>query len=136
MPSLPRLPVTLVCPGVTLPNKTATMFGCLTPAHYSDGGVTRRMVEILLAGQSVAQSAGEAAHNVFEGVADQAFLDLGRLRRALGDLCPGRFHLSGAGPALFSMPSGPDEFQRVSAAMQPHGVAVHLVHTVPAPRPG
>ncbi len=130
LPPPPRLAVTLVCPGVTLPNKTATMFGYLTPAHYSDGGVTRRMVEILLGGRSVAHSAGAAVHNVFEEVATQAFLDLGRVQQALNDLAPGRFHLSGAGPALFALSSDQEEFQKTSAALQGHRVGVHLVQTV------
>ena len=44
LPPLPPVPVTLVCPRTTLPNKTASMYACLTPAHFSDGGVTRRIV--------------------------------------------------------------------------------------------
>lgn len=130
LPPLPSLPVTLVCPGATLPNKTATMFGCLTPAHYSDGGVTRRMIEILLGDQSVGQAAGGAVHNVFEQIAAQAFLDLAWLQQVLSDLSPGRFHLSGAGPALFAFPSGEDEFRSVSAALQRYGIGVYLVRTV------
>jgi 4-diphosphocytidyl-2-C-methyl-D-erythritol kinase len=133
LPALPTLPVTLVCPNLTLPNKTATMYGGLTPAHYSDGGVTRRMIQILVGGQFVAESLEGLMHNAFEPLAPQAFLDwgwdLGWLLGELDRLAPGRFHLSGAGPALFSLPSDEYEYQRIADALQPYGMGVYLVHT-------
>ena len=68
--------------------------------------------------------------NVFEEVASHMFLDLGWLQGELSDLTPNHFHLTGAGPALFGLPSNESEYQRVAEALSPYGVEVHLVHTM------
>ncbi len=129
LPTLPRVPVTLVCPRTTLPNKTAALYSRLTPSHFSDGGITRRVVEILAGGQFLVESVSGLIQNVFEDVAAQAFLDLGWLRLTLRDWAPDRFHLAGAGPAMFSLPSNESEYQRFAQALRPYGVEVYLVHT-------
>ena len=128
---LPPLPVTLICPDITLPDKTAAMYSKLTPASFSDGGVTRRMIQILSEGQIVGESVGGLIHNAFDEVAWMAFPDLLPVRQTLGLLSPGRFHLSGAGPALFALPSSETDRQDVADALQPYGVVVYLVNTVP-----
>ena len=129
LPPLPSLPVTLICPDISVPNKTASMYSYLTSARYSDGGVTRRMVEILVGGQFVGQSVPGLIHNVFEEVAPQVFMDFGWLQQQVGALAPDRFHLSGAGPALFALPSTEIEYERVAQALQPYPVEVYFVHT-------
>ena len=133
LPALASLPVTLVCPNNTVPNKTSTLYSCLRPAHYSDGGTTRRMIEILTGGQFVGQSVAGFISNVFEEVAPEVFLDLAWIQQSLGS--PGRFHLCGSGPALFSLPSSEDEYQRVVQALQFCAAEVYLSHTV-APQTG
>ena len=130
LPPLPYLSTTLVCPDISVPNKTASMYSYLTPAHYSDGGVTRRMEEILAGGQSASESVPGLIHNVFEEVAPQVFPDFAWLKQELNALAPGRFHLSGSGPALFALSSSENECQRVALALKPYLVKVYLVHTV------
>ena len=130
LPPLPYLPLTLVCPDISVPNKTATMYSRLTPAHYSDGGITRRMVEILAGGQFVSESVPDLIYNVFEEVAPQVFPDFGWLHQEVSALAPGRFHLSGSGPALFALHSSETEYQRVARALNPYPVDVYLVNTV------
>ena len=129
LPSLPPVPITLVCPRTTLPNKTATLYSCLTPANFSDGGITRRIVEILAGGQFVVESVAGLIQNVFEEIAPQVFLDLGWLQLSLGDWAPNQFHLTGAGPAMFSLPSSESEYERFAEGLRPYGVEVYLVHT-------
>ncbi len=123
---LPSLPVTLICPQSTIPNKTSRMYSLLTPAHYSDGGVTRRMIHALIGGGF----APDLMYNVFEAVASQAFSDLSWLYQRSGGPTSERLHLCGAGPAWFTLPSSEDEFHRLSDALQPHAVGVYLVNTV------
>ena len=130
LPALPSTPVTLVCPRTTLPNKTATLYSSLTPAHFSDGGVTRRIVGIMAGGQFVAESVAGLFQNVFEEVASQMFQDLGWLKGELSELTQSHFHLTGAGPALFGLPSNQSEYRRIAEALSPYGVEVHLVHTM------
>lgn len=134
LPPLPRMPAILICPDFTLQNKTAAMYSKLTPKSFSDGGVTRRMIQILAGGQFVGDSIGGLIHNAFEEVAWLAFPDLSSVRQTLDHLAPGRFHLSGSGPALFALPSLETDGQVVADALQPHRVGVYLVHTV-SPKP-
>ena len=130
---LPTLPVTLICPASTIPNKTSKMYSMITQANYSDGGVTSSMIEALAGGSFTP----DHIHNVFESVVWQAFPDLRWLHQESVESSSGRLHLCGAGPAWFILPSSEDEFQRLSHALQPHGVEVYLVNTVtPAHWPG
>ena len=135
LPPLPRLPVTLVFPATTVANKTAGMYSRITLAHYSDGGVTRRMVETLAGGQFIAEAVPGMVYNAFEDVAPQAFPDLDWLRRDLGEIAPGRFRLAGAGPAMFAMGLSEDEDNRVQQALKPYPADVYFAHTItPGPK--
>ena len=130
LPALPPLPVTLVCPGTTVANKTAGMYSRITLAHYSDGGVTRRVVETLAGGQFIAEAVPGMVYNAFEDVAPQAFPDYDWLRLDLAEMAPGRFHLSGAGPAMFALGLSEDEHNRVEQALKPYPVDVYFAHTI------
>ena len=124
--SLPSIPVTLICPAATIPGKTARMYSRITPEHYSDGERTNQLAQILGRGEFVAHM----QNNIFEQVAFQEFPELEVLRRQVESVIDKDVHLSGAGPALYCLPSGEDEFQRVSHALQPYGARVYLVHTI------
>ncbi len=129
LPPLPPMAVILVCPKFTVPNKTASVYSSLTPGQYSDGGITCRMTEILLSGQFVRESVAGLLYNVFDEVASRVFPGLGQIRQRLDDLAPGRYHLSGAGPGLFGLPSSESDYQWVANALQPYGAEVYLVVT-------
>ncbi len=126
LPSLPPLGVLLICPRETVPNKTATLFSRLTAGHYSDGGITRQMVATLMAGQFVVGM----VHNVFEEVAINVFPGLNPIYRRLEGLTPSPLRLSGAGPALFCLPAGPEDFSRVSQALPAYQARAYLVQTI------
>lgn len=130
LPALPPLPVTLVCPGTTVANKTAGMYSRITLAHYSDGGVTRRVVETLAGGQFIADAVPGMVYNAFEDVAPQAFPDYDWLRLDLAEMAPGRFRLTGAGPAMFALGLSEDEHNRVEQALKPYPVDVYFAHTI------
>ncbi len=130
---LPSVPVTLICPTATFPDKTSRMFSRLTPGHYSDGEWTSRLEENLGGDEFVA----DMQYNVFEQVAFQEFPELDDLRLQVELAAGAEVHLSGAGPALYLLPSGEDEFQRVSHALQHSSAQVYLVHTIsPGSVPG
>ena len=122
---LQSLPVTLICPSATIPDKTARMYSRLTTDQYTDGDWTERLAGILEADGFVA----DMQYNVFEQVAFQEFPELEVLRQQVRSATGSAVHLSGAGPALYCLPSSEDEFQRVSHALQPYGARVYLVHT-------
>ena len=123
---LPSMPVILICPNDTISNKTREMYSHLTSANYSDGEATDLLEEILQAGRFVP----DMLHNVFEERAFKMFPGLNSILQRVSCTVPNRFHLSGSGPALFSLPSTEDEFLRVSTALQASEVRVYLVRTV------
>ena len=125
LPALPALPLTLICPHSTIPNKTAFMYSRLNQSHYSDGGITTRMAQILTGGQFVV----DMVYNVFESVAFEAFPHLDVLFTNVDRCSSVRPHLAGAGPTLFCLPSSEEEHGRVKKALHPLGIEAYLVHT-------
>ena len=121
--------VTLICPLATLENKTPRLYAELTPSDYSDGDITRKMVENLKAGRCAAA----LRYNVFEAAAFKMFPKLEELYRLVERVTGRRPHLSGSGPTLFCMPSGEAERFRLAKALQPHGAEAYFVHTLGRP---
>jgi len=136
LPSLPPMAMTLVFPDLVIPNKTASMYSRLTMAQFSDGGVTRQMIQILTAGQFVRQSVGGLVFNAFSEVAAQAYPELVELCRLAADQGAAPMHLCGAGPAMFTLPSSEEQHQMIVEQLQPHGAGVYLVSTLPPDRCG
>ena len=130
LPPLPPLAVTLVFPDLVIPNKTAAMYSKLTLAQFSDGGVTRQMVQILSTGQFVRESVGGLIFNAFSELASRTYPVLMELSREVANQGGPALHLCGAGPALFTLPSSQEEHQRIVELLQPHSAGVYLVNTV------
>ncbi len=132
LPSPPGADATLICPRVTLEGKTARLYGELTPAHYGKGEATRRMTKNLRGGRY----AEDSLHNVFEAVAFRVFPALAGLRRLAERVTGRRPHLSGAGPALFYLPSAEEEYFRLAEALPPHQAEAYFVRTLGRAGPG
>ena len=130
LPPLPPIRLTLVFPDLAISDKTRRMYSRLTPAHYSDGGVTRRLVQLLMGGQFVAESIRGCVYNVFQDVAEWEFPALAQMRRAAQERGGPDLYLCGAGPAMFAIPSSETEHRAAAEALQPMGAAVYLVTTI------
>ena len=130
LPALAQLPLLLVFPDETIPEKTRRLYSQITPAHYSDGGVTRGVVQTMMEGRLVESG----LRNVFEEVAFGAFPGLDSLYRLLAHNVTGRPHLSGAGPALFCIPSNEQEHQKTVQALRGQPAFALLVRAI-MPRP-
>jgi 4-diphosphocytidyl-2-C-methyl-D-erythritol kinase len=126
LPPLLKLPMLLICPAESLGDKTRTLYSRITPAHYSDGGVTRRMLETLMAGQFVV----DCVYNVFEQVAFQTFPELGVIYNRVREATGIRPHLSGSGPGMFCVPGGEEERERLNKALQPYGTKAYLINAI------
>ena len=122
--------LTLVFPDMRVRDKTKTMYSRLTPANYSDGGITRRMLQILAGGQAVRESVRSCVYNAFDDLASWEFPLLLEMRREVAAQGGPELHLCGAGPALFAVPSGDTDHQAVADTLQPRGIGVYLVSTV------
>ena len=126
LPTKPGVGVILICPRSTLENKTARMYAQLTPAHYSDGGVTRRMAANLLAGRLVE----DGLHNVFTEPALAVFPGLAELYNQVWEIARRRPQLSGAGPALFILPAAETDYLRLANALHTDRAAAYFVRTI------
>lgn len=135
LPSIPTMYLSLVFPDINVSEKTKKMYSKLTPANYSDGGVTNRMLQILAGGQAVRESVRNCVYNAFEELASWEFPLLEEMRRAVTARGGPDLHLCGAGPALFGIPGSDVEHQVVIDTLQPQGAEVCLVSTVGAVPP-
>ena len=103
----PQKEMVLLVPPVALPNKTATMYGRLTPELYTDGRATRRLQRCLDEGE---RPSWAHLFNVFSFVAafdfdanTEAFdSNILNYRRAMLDAGAPFVFLAGSGPALFT----------------------------------
>lgn len=126
LPSQRGVSVSLICPESLVIDKTARLYGRLSAGHFSDGGVTRRLVQNLMAGQW----ADDLSHNVFESLALQEFPGLSVIIDAVDSAAGRRPHLSGAGPALFLYSSSQVEHERVVRALQGYRAQAYFVRTL------
>jgi 4-diphosphocytidyl-2-C-methyl-D-erythritol kinase len=129
MPKLPPFNLTLVFPDLEVADKTRFMYSRLTSAHYSDGGITRRLVLLLTGGGFVVESIRGCVFNVFQDIAEWEFPVIGQMRRSVLERGGPELYLCGAGPAMFAIPSSETDHRTVAEALQPLGAGVYLVTT-------
>ena len=130
LPGLPAFRVTLVFPDLAIAGKTARMYSRVTPAHYSDGGVARRLAQLLMGEAFAVESIRGGIYNVFQDIAEWEFPVLAALRRAAREQGGPELHLCGAGPAMFGLPASEGEHRAVVDALSPMGAGVYLVTAV------
>lgn len=126
LPTRPGIALTLVCPDIRLEAKTARLYSRLTRFHFSDGGLTRWLVQNLMSGLY----SDDLFYNAFESVAFEEFPGLQKVSDSVEAAAGRRPHLTGAGPALFLMSSSEEEHARVIEALQPHGAQAYFVRTL------
>jgi 4-diphosphocytidyl-2-C-methyl-D-erythritol kinase len=128
LPDPPRAHLVLFTPPITLPAKTAELYGRLTPAHFTDGARSRRLAEKLRS-----EKAPSAADyfNIFDAVADDVFSGLREYRRALEDAAGAPALLAGAGPSLFAICRDAEHAAAaVDELTKRHRLHAHAVTTV------
>ena len=126
LPAKAGAPVTLVCPNTTLGAKTSRLYSRLMPYHYSDGGVTLRLVQDMIGGYY-----GDGLFtNAFESVAFSEFDSLTEVFNTVESACGRRPHLTGSGPGLFLLPSSEEEYSRISKALPPDLARAYFVRTL------
>lgn len=118
----------LLNPGLQMPeNKTAQLYRALYRNDFSDGSITKQLVNFLQAGQRPSPS---LLFNTFERVAYERFPELEHFRRAMVEAGADYVRLSGSGPTLFTLLSRQDEAARIAQALQEAGLQVFLATTV------
>ena len=126
LPQLPVLEMLLVAPAQSIVAKTPTMYRALRPDDFSDGARTRA-VSGDLAGQALTSA---DCCNAFERAAREIFPGLADVWDKVAEVTQHPPRLSGAGPAMYVMPSSESERIRVAESLQGSGAAAYLVRTI------
>jgi 4-diphosphocytidyl-2-C-methyl-D-erythritol kinase len=124
-----------VAPGVLLATppqdhrgeKTAAMFGALTPDHYTEGDATLGVRETVRSGRMIVD---EDLNNAFEHVVAKMQPETERAMEALRALgyVP---HLAGAGPSFFLLyPGGADLAHELSGRIRELGFEPRTAHAM------
>ena len=118
----------LVCPDITLESKTARLYAMLSPHSHTDGRLTRSLAHSIHRGQL----SSDMLFNVFEQVAMDAFPGLDRAMEDMNQAGAEFVHLSGTGPALYSLVEDPSEGQRMVGRLAGMGRTGHVLRTTGA----
>ncbi len=131
LPPLPHMWVVLAVPPVPrLTGKTKQLYASLKATDYTDGQITRRLVEELRAGREVAPS---LLFNAFEKVAFTHFTELSVYWQHMVEIGATDVHLAGSGPALFTLVKDRARAEDLSIRLQlqQQGLEVYLTDTLP-----
>ncbi len=127
IPQLAGTQVVLAVPPVPLlEEKTRQLYDSLTPAHYTDGWITGRVVEALKTGGEFDPS---MLFNTFENVAFDRFSGLNTAREHFIKLGAPFVHLAGSGPALYTMLDDKDRAEELCALLEKQNMQAFLAET-------
>lgn len=130
LPPLPHRWVVLLMPPVPrLPGKTKQLYDSLRAAHYTDGQITRRLVESLTVGSEFTPS---LLFNTFEKVALTHFSALGVFQEHMLKAGATDIHLAGSGPALFTLVKDKTQAEEIYTRLQQQKLETYLVETLAA----
>ena len=130
LPDAQPIWLTLLVPGHTLASKTARLYQHLTPALWTSGTRTERMAAAISQGLPLTP---DLAGNVFEQVAAEVFPTIPAYEEALLDAGASSAHLSGAGPALFSVFASEAEARAVAHGAEARGFKPFVARTLSTP---
>ena len=120
------LPVLLVAPAQTIEGKTPTLYRALDSSDFSDGAETRRLANNVAWGNL---TSGDC-RNAFERPAKAIFPGLADVWEKTAEVAKHPPQLSGAGPAIFCIPSDEGERNSVAEALQDTGARAYLVRAI------
>lgn len=116
----------LVNPG--FPISTADVFSALEPEDWSSGHVTHSLASAVIIGEEP-----RLGVNSLQPVATRLYPDLARCIRRLEDVSGAPALLSGSGPTVFTVVSGPDVGNQGRSRMERYGYWSRVVTAVPSP---
>lgn len=126
LPELRSGEMLLVIPAESLDAKTPTMYRALRPEDFSDGAQARAISDAL---SRRPLTSGECC-NAFERAAREIFPGLADVWERVAKVTRHPPRLSGAGPALYCMPSSESERILVAESLRGTGAAAYLVRTI------
>jgi 4-diphosphocytidyl-2-C-methyl-D-erythritol kinase len=130
LPPVPHEWVVVALPQVPrLPNKTREMYASLKVNHFTDGQITRRLMDELKAGNEFNDA---LLFNTFENIAFDSLSNLGVSRSHMVKMGATNVHLAGSGPALFTLIKERAEAEDLCHRLEQQRLAPHLAETMAA----
>lgn len=127
LPPLPKTWVVLLKPPVNIANKTQRMYAGLAPSNFTNGQATYKMLEPLYRrGKDVYSF----CYNVFDDIAFDFFPELEEYRRNFIAAGAGEVHMSGAGPALFTIVEDKAQGEEIYRRLERERKEVYLAQTL------
>jgi len=128
LPPVNPLWVVLMVPDISRPeNKTAQLYGRLTPYHYTDGQLTTRLVQTIRDGQTLSS---DIVFNTFENVAFDVSGELAAYRRHILKIGALNVHLAGSGPTMFSVVRDHAAGKELCERLKTQGLQLYLTSTL------
>ncbi len=128
LPSLRPAWLVLLYPQLDLPaNKTAELYRMLSRNDYTNGGVTRALVNAIKRGEQPAQS---LFFNSFERVIYDRFPQMDHFRQAMVDAGADHVRVSGSGPTLYTLFHDEGDARDLSESLSARGLTTYAVPTV------
>lgn len=121
----------VVVPDHHMVGKTGALYATLRPSDLSDGTETERVVTRLRRGAALAD--GDLC-NAFERPARELFDDLDHVWRDAERRTGRRFHLSGAGPAIFALAADRDDAEQLRERLLAPQLRVYVTELVNSSR--
>jgi 4-diphosphocytidyl-2-C-methyl-D-erythritol kinase len=124
---LSRIPMVLVVPDISRkPGKTGRVYASLRPEHFTDGGITEKLVESLHKNDF----SPSLLFNTFENIADNVYPGLNVYREHFIKMGAPHVHLAGSGPTLFAMFQDKDKARDLYIRCKDQGMETYLVETL------
>ena len=127
LPSFPKTWVLLMRPPIDIAKKTEQMYASLAPSCFTQGQITRRVMEQIKRGERVTPS---LCYNVFEDVAFSVFPGLGEYRNSFLAAGASQVHLAGSGPALFTLVEEKAQGEEIYRRLKKERIEVYLTETL------
>ena len=130
LPPLPKMWLVLMLPPVPRETgKTGRLYASLRTERYTDGEITRTVVNQLTRGEEVKLS---GLFNVFDGVARDCFIGLSAYWEQFLRSGAKEVHLAGSGPALFTLTRDRTMAERIFQSLRRQKLEAYLAHTLNA----
>jgi len=128
LPSPTKIWVVLVVPDIRVESgKTGRMYAALKPAHFTDGSMTRKLVETVREDKELYPS---MLFNTFENVALEAYPGLIVYKEHLIKLGAPQVHLAGSGPTLFAIFDNNSKAEDIYRRCKDQGMKAYLAKTL------
>ncbi len=111
----------------TVDDKTAKMYGMISPSHFTNGNTTNNLVFNLIQGSPLSFN---MMCNTFENVAFEFFPQLDQFRQTFIQAGAKKVHLAGAGPVLFALVPDEKKGEIILSRLIDAGLEAYLVCSV------